>query len=65
MIPTLSNFKSSLQNLTMTPRYAGWLNGSPPANVIFFIPASASILRPFLACSIGSSVEFLLVWKQN
>ena len=34
-------------------------------NVVTVVPASANILSPFFASSIGSTNEVVAVWKQN
>ena len=39
--------------LTRGPRNLGYRNGSPPAKLIFFMPASARSLIPRLASSRG------------
>ena len=39
--------------LTNSPRNLGYRNGSPPAKLIFFMPASARSLIPRLASSSG------------
>lgn len=56
---------TSLQKSTIFPKTFGYKNGSPPAKLIFRIPASFNIRIPFKASSKDTMCEVVAVWKQN
>lgn len=56
---------TSLQKSTIFPKIFGYKNGSPPAKLIFRIPASFNIRIPFKASSKDTMCEVVAVWKQN
>lgn len=56
---------TSLQKSTIFPKIFGYKNGSPPAKLIFRIPASFNSRIPFKASSKDTMCEVVAVWKQN
>lgn len=56
---------TSLQKSTIFPKIFGYKNGSPPAKLIFRIPASFNNRIPFKASSKDTMCEVVAVWKQN
>lgn len=56
---------TSLQKSTIFPKIFGYKNGSPPAKLIFRIPASFNIRIPFKASSKDTMCEVVAVWKQK
>lgn len=56
---------TSLQKSTIFPKIFGYKNGSPPAKLIFRIPASFNNRIPFKASSKDTMCEVVAVWKQK